>query len=56
MDHAPDRAGRSPAIDVHVRPRSMLFMTYGLKFPRFQSLNVANTVFTSRGEGCTSVT
>ena len=31
MLHAPERSGRLPLIDVHVRPRSALFRTYRLE-------------------------
>src|SRR5438067_12116432 len=56
MVHAGSRCGRSPAIDVHVRPKSVLFNRYGLKLPRWKSFSVTYTVFASTGEGCTPVT
>ena len=48
-------AGRRATL-LHVRPRSLLFITYGLKLPRWKSLSVTNTVLASCGEGKTSVT
>ena len=41
------RFGRSPAIDTHVRPASVLFSRYGAKSPFWWLFTAANTVLAS---------
>src|SRR5581483_8367861 len=48
--------GRLPAIDVQLRPRSLLSRRYGLKSPDMWPSNAAYTVFGSCDDGMTRAT
>src|SRR5580693_134282 len=49
-------SGKSPTIDVHVLPKSVVFSKYGLKSSDLCPSNAAYTVFTSCDEATTRVT